>query len=497
MNNKICNECGQELPPSAIVCTLCAAPIRGAQTAAPPQQQYTTPQQQYTTPQQQYTTPQQQYTTPQQQYTTPQQQYTTPQQQYTTPQQQYTTPQQQYTTPQQQYTTPQPQRSAPQASVQSAYTQPPLQTPPAKSKMPIGIISTFAAVFVVALIVIFAVNTGNSGGSGNSPQSGQGTSSGTTTDDDSQQDSGTGQQTGETDEQGTPSTNSPIIAIAAELDTVYGLRADGTVVKADTDNNDIPIFRNWTNIRAINSDGFIAGLQSDGTVLVSEHLRFYDNVRSWTDIVQITSTDGWTGGLIIGLKSDGTVVATGLSDSESLHRSFSDLNNIQSITASGTTIAFLKNDGTVGTMDSYLIFKEFGGSFSNLESMFTRTDIVDIAAVGYIVYALLSDGTVIYESNGYHSGVLEGWNNIASITAGHGSIVGIKRDGTLISHGLVNQGMKETISSPAWSNIVMVSTSTYGQVKSIVALKEDGTVLSSRWYENTNTEAENFNLSGW
>ena len=28
LKNKVCNECGQELPPSANVCTLCAAPIR-------------------------------------------------------------------------------------------------------------------------------------------------------------------------------------------------------------------------------------------------------------------------------------------------------------------------------------------------------------------------------------------------------------------------------------------------------------------------------------
>jgi predicted amidophosphoribosyltransferase len=28
--NKICNECGQELPPDATVCTLCAAPLYSA-----------------------------------------------------------------------------------------------------------------------------------------------------------------------------------------------------------------------------------------------------------------------------------------------------------------------------------------------------------------------------------------------------------------------------------------------------------------------------------
>jgi len=122
----------------------------------------------------------------------------------------------------------------------------------------------------------------------------------------------------------------------------------------------------WTDIVDISaaSDGPIAGLKTDGTVVISKsyttsktNLNDYD-VSSWKDIIAISKSNN----TLLGLKRDGTVVATGNNDQKQLD--VSDWKNIVAI-ASGDWISIgLRSDGTLviaGKTESGVITPDISG----------------------------------------------------------------------------------------------------------------------------------------
>ena len=371
------------------------------------------------------------------------------------------------------------------------------------AKSPIGKIAGIVGGLVLtgALIAVIATSGGGGGSGGNNaPGSNPGVAA--------TPGSGQSQQPGGSDNQGPSSNNSSIVDIAAVLDSILGLRADGTIAYTDMRSGYVPAaYNGWQNIAKLNSDVDIVGLLSDRTVMVEEQHAYFDEVRGWTDVVQAVSANG----VVVGLKSDGTVVVAGHNVSYDHILLYNDFTNITSIAKSHYATAFIRSDGVVNTLDNYMFSKDRGGNFSNLKSIFNHNDVIELALVGYTIYGLRADGTVLQYSNGRYeepdgSGVyfandpnaeiLEGWSNIASITADT-FLAGIKKDGTLVVHGNIPQGMADTISSPEWSGITTVSLSTYGQTSSIVALKSDGTILSTRWNYSTNEEEQNFDFTGW
>jgi alpha-tubulin suppressor-like RCC1 family protein len=89
---------------------------------------------------------------------------------------------------------------------------------------------------------------------------------------------------------------------------VVGLKTDGTLLVAGSNEHGQHDARSWTDIQAIalGSD-FVAGLKNDGTVLFAGNDRNgMLDVSGWTDIVAIAADEH-----LIGLKANGTVVATG------------------------------------------------------------------------------------------------------------------------------------------------------------------------------------------
>ena len=161
-------------------------------------------------------------------------------------------------------------------------------------------------------------------------------------------------------------------------------------------------------------------------------------------------------------------------------------------------IVFLRNDGLVSTMVNYRTHKEVGLGFYDLESFFKDTDITELAILGSFIYALRENGTVVYTSihqPGYCQ-VLEGWNDINSITAGSNALIGLRRNRTLVAHGTINPGMLETITSSDWTNIQMVAINDEFPPTSIVALRNDGTILNTRWFDN-GEQAENLIFNNW
>lgn len=151
----------------------------------------------------------------------------------------------------------------------------------------------------------------------------------------------------------------------------------------------------WNDIvDVVSGDLRIAALKSDGTVYIADYNKYvnplygylYDEIADWTDIVAISA--GPTGS-IAGLKSDGTVVvSTSYYINMATYISFdvSDWKDVIAISKSNTTLLGLKRDGTVvATGDN---------SQKQLE-VSDWTDIVAVAAGNWISIGLKADGTLV------------------------------------------------------------------------------------------------------
>ncbi len=138
----------------------------------------------------------------------------------------------------------------------------------------------------------------------------------------------------------------------------------------------------------------IAALKKDGTVYVADYNKYlnpsydylYDEIAGWTNIVAISSASI---GPIAGLKSDGTVVISTSYITGTRNNNFyyvSDWNDIIAISKSSTTLLGLKSDGTVvATGDNEQEQLDVSG----------WTDIVAVAAGNWISIGLKSDGTLV------------------------------------------------------------------------------------------------------
>lgn len=169
---------------------------------------------------------------------------------------------------------------------------------------------------------------------------------------------------------------------------------------------------NWSEIKAISASGNIAGLKSDGSVIVTGSNEYGQcNVSSWKNIIEVSATSSTT----VGLKTDGTVVATGW-------------NKFGQCEVSGWT---------------------------NIEAIYTDDDLT---------IGLKSDGTVVVAGN-WKDQTIYTWNGIVDIsieddgftTSGpgpdHRHIVGQKTDGTTVAAGLNDEGQCDV---STWTNILFM-----------------------------------------
>ena len=137
---------------------------------------------------------------------------------------------------------------------------------------------------------------------------------------------------------------------------IAALKTDGTVYVADYNKilnpaNDYLYIDidSWTDIVAISADtvGSIAGLKSDGTVVIStSNMKGTSsgdayNVSGWDDIIAISKSNN----TLMGLKRDGTVVATGNNEHQQLE--VSGWSDIVAIAAGDWISIGLKSDGTL------------------------------------------------------------------------------------------------------------------------------------------------------
>lgn len=127
---------------------------------------------------------------------------------------------------------------------------------------------------------------------------------------------------------------------------VYSNKSPNQVSKSSVFFDDM---KEWTDIVDISGSdiGSIAGLRADGTVLVSHRMlgeipgEYYMEVSKWTDIIAISKTSR----NILGLKSDGTVVTAGLVNEG--QKEVAEWTDIVAVSAGQNFHVGLKSDGTL------------------------------------------------------------------------------------------------------------------------------------------------------
>lgn len=229
-----------------------------------------------------------------------------------------------------------------------------------------------------------------------------------------------------------------------------------------------PAFSEWTDIVALETGyDFVAGLRSDGTVLVEQTKgkdRYSElDVSSWRDIRKIDAA----GCCLLGLKGDGTVVATG--ESSPALDEVSAWKNVTDISTSGSH--------TVGvTKDGRLLYAGCSNSPGELETYAAWRDVDSALAVvcssGFHTFGFRKDGTLINDGRIYKGFSSSGWLSAA-----------IREDGSLYFWGEDAPTLQEELL--LWTDLKQVCT---GDVLA-VGLRNDGRVLTAaRHYELRETE---------
>lgn len=155
---------------------------------------------------------------------------------------------------------------------------------------------------------------------------------------------------------------------------------------------------------------FANGFNSNGQCDVSE----------WYDIVEISAGQGYT----LGLKADGTVYYTGCNDYG--QQDITKLKGIKSISAGyNHSVALMQNGTVIAT----------GNNDCGQCNVSSWEDIIAIETGYENTFGVTKDGQVLFAGSGeYPSGyVSNNWCNIKNIVEYDGFIVGIKKDGSIIT----------------------------------------------------------------
>ena len=276
--------------------------------------------------------------------------------------------------------------------------------------------------------------------------------------------------------------------ISASDDFAVALKSNGTVIATEFTSKYYYGQCNvsdWTDIVAVCAGTYhTIGLKSDGTVIATDYRgeeQYYNgqcDVSDWTEIVAVAAGDRHTAGL----KADGTVVTT--NQKIQSHGDVSEWIDITAIAAASNHTVGLKSDGTVVATGT----NEYGQC-----NVSDWTDIVAISTGFSHTIGLKSDGTVVATEYTYdfYEGQCDvsSWSDIIGIAASRDISVGIRSDGTIIT---THNSYYRDIDT--WADIVAVSI---GYNKVIIALKADGSIVSSEYTDETESRNDVYDVSGW
>ena len=162
------------------------------------------------------------------------------------------------------------------------------------------------------------------------------------------------------------------------------------------------------------------GLKADGTVLAAGSNEYGQcDVSGWTNVVAVSAGGFHT----VGLKADGTVLAVGINDNGRCD--VSGWTDVVAISAGTWHTVGLKADGTVVTAGS----NEYGQcDVSGWEN------VVAVSAGYRHTVGLLADGTVVATGdNKYGQCNVSGWTDVVAVSAGYSHTVGLRADGTVVA----------------------------------------------------------------
>ena len=155
-------------------------------------------------------------------------------------------------------------------------------------------------------------------------------------------------------------------------------------------------------------------------------------------------------------------------------------NDVVDVVTGDNRIAVLHYDGTVSVVYANKLpgipdpstYNKYSNIYDDVELW---TDIVDISAASTdCIVGLKSDGTVVV-SNLYRSAStsyqeVKDWTNIIAISKSNCTILGLKKDGTVVAAGNLNEKQKEI---STWKDVIAIKAGDAFHV----GLKADGTIL--------------------
>ncbi|MDR1541139.1 MAG: hypothetical protein LBU32_24710 [Clostridiales bacterium] len=274
--------------------------------------------------------------------------------------------------------------------------------------------------------------------------------------------------------------------ILAKDYNTFALTLNGSVLAAGDNRDGQCDTSGWRNITSVAFGGHhVIGLKKNGTVVAAGARDSFINLgqcrtENWTDIKAIATSAFFT----VGIKSNGSLVHCG--DAVKNQNAYSSggsytggvLKNVigqlvlgklvdwSAVYASIDEIFGLKKDGTVETINSYDVTKNWRG-------------IIDIVASHDVehVVALKANGTVVAIGNNKHGQCkVNNWSDIVALSTGggryHPFTVGLKSNGTVVAAGDNEYGQCKTSD---WRNIVAIAAGGYHTV----GLKADGTVVAA------------------
>ena len=254
--------------------------------------------------------------------------------------------------------------------------------------------------------------------------------------------------------------------IAAGEGHFLALQDDGTVKAIGDNSRGQCEVTDWDHIVRVYAGKYIsAGLRADGTVRIAGDMEESD-VAAWTEIEDLAV------GLdhIIGLKADGTVVSAGYNMNGNCD--VGDWTGIRRIFATEQLSIGITEEGGVqiaGTMSGSEGLQERVETWSGIES------ITEVYFNGPGIIGVKEDGTICMETDDPHQAeefaYLKELNDVEQVLFGRGLAVRF-RDGRVVQHRW--EGTQEW-DDVEWEQVAAIA----GNIKGLIGLKKDGTLISS------------------
>lgn len=241
----------------------------------------------------------------------------------------------------------------------------------------------------------------------------------------------------------------------------------------------------WENIISLSdAQGRLDALDKEGNIhstrgTNTDDIPVVEKLKSYKDISMLsTDFDNY-----VLLSNTGQIDAYSKKEGDALDyykNEVSSLRDVVDVITGQIRIAALKRDGTVYVADYN---KYYNAPDDDMyDEIAEWTDIVDISAdTAGPIAGLKSDGTVVCtktDLKGLNGEIIKsrypydvsGWNNIIAISSSYSSLLGLKRDGTVVATG--NNEHKQLEVSD-WHDIVAIAAG--GWIS--IGLKSDGTLV--------------------